>query len=64
MREANMELGDVDQEIKDIRRTIDSRHAPRPSASGNQPAGKPGTDLPPSEPPTVKPGETDSQKND
>ena len=72
MREANMELGDVDQEIKEIRRTIDSRHAPRPSASGNKPAVKPGTDLPlagetdpaPSEPSTAKPSESTAEKND
>jgi sec-independent protein translocase protein TatB len=73
MREANMELGDVDKEIKEIRRTIDPRHAPRPSASRTNPSVQPGTDLPlsnetpsstPGEPPTAKPSETDSEKND
>jgi sec-independent protein translocase protein TatB len=68
MREANMELGDVDQEIKEIRRTID----PRPSTARPNPAGKPKTDLPrstetnsaPGEPPSAKPIEPDSEKNE
>lgn len=75
MREANMELGDVDTEIKEIRRTIDPRQAPRPSASAprTNPSVKPGIDLPPSNEPadstpgktsTAKPSETDSEKND
>ena len=33
MREANMELGDLDNELKEIRNTIEPRHAPRPSRS-------------------------------
>jgi sec-independent protein translocase protein TatB len=68
MREANMELGDVDKEIKEIRRTID----PRPAVSHNNPSVKPRTDLPLSdetnsaqgEPPRAKPIEPDSEKND
>lgn len=72
MREANMELGDVDQEIKEIRRTIDPRHAPRPGASRNNPSVKARTDLPLSdeknpaqgEPHGAKPIEPDSEKND
>jgi sec-independent protein translocase protein TatB len=70
MREANMELGDVDKEIKEIRHTIDPRHALRPSRSN--PSVKAGTDLPlsnetnsaPGEPPSAKPIEPDSEKND
>jgi sec-independent protein translocase protein TatB len=68
MREANMELGDVDKEIKEIRRTIDPRYASRPPTN---PAVSPRTDSPaaetnstPGEPPTAKPGKTDSEKND
>lgn len=70
MREANMELGDVDQEIKDLRRTIDPRQYP-PSTAG--PSVKPGTDVPPSserassspgESSTARPTKTDSEKND
>lgn len=72
MREANMELGDVDQEVKEIRRTIDPRHAPRPEASRNNPSVKARADLPLSdeknsaqdEPPRAKPIEPDSEKND
>ena len=72
MREANMELGDVDQEIKDLRHTLDPRQAPRPSTPRTNPSDKPGTDLPPSnethlapgEPPSAKPIEPDSEKND
>jgi sec-independent protein translocase protein TatB len=72
MREANMELGDVDQEIKEIRRTIDPRHGPRPSSSRPNPAVEPRTDLPrptetnsaPGEPPSAKPIEPDSEKNE
>jgi sec-independent protein translocase protein TatB len=68
MREANMELGDVDQEIKEIRRTID----PRPATSRPNPAVKPRTDPPlsnetnsaPTELPPAKPTETDPEKND
>lgn len=70
MREANMELQDVDKELKEIRRTIDPRQSP--SAAQGNPAIKPRTDLPlsnetssaPGEPPSAKPGETDSEKND
>lgn len=73
MREANMELGDVDQEIKELRRTIDPRHAPRPSAERPNPAVKPRTDLPlsdepanptPGETTTPKPTESNPEKND
>jgi sec-independent protein translocase protein TatB len=72
MREANMELGDVDQEIKEIRRTIDPRQAPRPSTPQTNPAVKPRTDLPrsnetnsaPAEQPSAKPIEPDSEKNE
>ena len=72
MREANMELGDVDQEIKEIRHTIDPRPAPRPSTPRTNPSAKPVTDLPlsnetqsaPGEPPIVKPIEPDPEKND
>jgi sec-independent protein translocase protein TatB len=68
MREANMELGDVDQEIKDIRRTIDPRDALRPPTERTNPSVKPKSDLPlsneASEPPSVKPIEPDSEKND
>jgi sec-independent protein translocase protein TatB len=67
MREANMELGDVDQEIKEIRHTIDPHRYPRTNSSV-----KPGTDLPlsnetnsaPGEPPSDKPIEPDAEKND
>jgi sec-independent protein translocase protein TatB len=70
MREANMELGDVDEEIKDLRRTIDPRQYP-PRPHTNQ-SVKPETDLPlsdetdssPGEPPSTKPIEPDSEKND
>lgn len=72
MREANMELGDVDQEIREIRRTIDSRQASHPPTPRTNPAVKPGTDRPLSdetnsasaEPPAAKPTETDPEKND
>lgn len=69
MREANMELGDVDKEIKEIRQTID----PRPSPPRTTPAARPRTDLPqsnetandtPSKTPATKPTETDPEKND
>jgi hypothetical protein len=70
MREANMELGDVDKEIKEIRHTIDPRRYP-PAASTNPPV-KPGTNLQPSEEtqstpgelPPAKPDITDSEKHD
>jgi sec-independent protein translocase protein TatB len=72
MREANMELGDVDKEIKEIRHTIDPRYSSRPSAAPTNPPAKSGTDLPPSaeansmpgELRPAKPGKTDSEKND
>jgi sec-independent protein translocase protein TatB len=72
MREANMELGDVDQEIKEIRHTIDPRHALRPPAPRTNTSVKPGADFPlsnetnsaPGEPPSAKPIEPDSEKND
>ena len=53
MREANMELGDVDKEIKEISQTIDPR--PRPPASSpsrNQ--------TPPNQPDTPPPSPTDN----
>lgn len=67
MREANMELGDVDEEIKEIRHTIDPHRYPRPN-----PSVKPGADLPlsnetgsaPDEPADAKPIDPDSEKND
>jgi sec-independent protein translocase protein TatB len=67
MRDANMELGDVDQEIKEIRHTIDPRRYPR-----TNPSVKPGTDLPlsnetdsaPGESLSAKPIEPDPEKND
>jgi sec-independent protein translocase protein TatB len=70
MREANMELGDVDQELKEIRRTIDPR--PYPATSRTNPAVKPTTDSPlsdetnsaPAELPPAKLTETDPEKND
>ena len=70
MREANMELGDVDKEIKEIRHTIDPRRYP--AASRSNPSVKRGTDLPlpdeadsaQGEPPSAKPSEPDSEKND
>lgn len=71
MREANMELGDVDKEIKEIRRTIDPRQYP--TASRSNPSVKAKSDLPLSnetakselnESPTAKPSETDPEKND
>jgi Sec-independent protein translocase protein TatA len=39
MREANMELGDVDKEIREIRQTIDPR--PQPPASTTRPRPTP-----------------------
>lgn len=66
MREANMELGDVDKEINDLRQTIDPR--PNPPTPRTSPSVKPRTDLPLSnetgEPPSAKPIEPDSEKND
>jgi hypothetical protein len=71
MREANMELQDVDKELKEIRRTIDPR--PNPSALGSSPTAKPAPDLPlskkseesgPGEPANAKPIENDTDKND
>lgn len=68
MREANMELGDVDKEIREIRRTIDPRQYP---AARTNPPVKPSTDIPlskdagnsrPSEPPT-QPTENNSDEN-
>ena len=69
MREANMELGDVDQEIKEIRRTIDPRP---PSSARSNPSVQARMDLPlsnetntaPGEPPSAKPIDPDSEKND
>ena len=71
MREANMELQDVDKELKEIRRTIDPR--PNPSTLGHTPTAKPASDLPlsneaespePNQPSTAKPIENDADKND
>ncbi|MGZ9222799.1 MAG: twin-arginine translocase TatA/TatE family subunit [Anaerolineales bacterium] len=68
MREANMELQDID---KEIRGSIDPRQ-PAAATRGN-PAVKPKADLPlsnptenslPSESKTAKPTETDSDEND
>ena len=68
MRDANMELQNVDQEM---RRAIDPRQPP--STARRNPSVKPQTDLPlsnatenstPGEPPTVKPSENDSDEND
>jgi sec-independent protein translocase protein TatB len=68
MREANMELQDID---KEIRGSIDPRQPP--AATPPNPAVKPKTDLPlsnptenslPSESTTAKPTETDSDEND
>jgi sec-independent protein translocase protein TatB len=68
MREANMELQDVD---KEIRRSIDPRQPP--AATHRNPAVKPKADPPlsnptenslPSESTTAQPTETDSDEND
>jgi sec-independent protein translocase protein TatB len=56
MREANMELGDVDQEIKEIHRTIDPRYPSRPPTAGSNPAVGPRPDLPLSKGTTTSPG--------
>jgi sec-independent protein translocase protein TatB len=68
MREANMELGDVDQEVEEIRRTIDPRHASRPPAPRTNPSVKARTDLPLSNETNSTPGEQPtephSEKND
>jgi sec-independent protein translocase protein TatB len=70
MRQANTELQDVDQEI---RRAIDPRVNPSQSQPSRGPAGERRPDLPPpneleekppSQPPSVKPTENDSIKND
>jgi sec-independent protein translocase protein TatB len=40
MREANMELGDVDKEIKEIGQTIDPRYRPPASSKGQNPSDR------------------------
>lgn len=62
MREANMELQDVD---KEIRRTIDPRQsdaAPLQPKAGLPPANEPKISHP-DEPPITKPTETDADEN-
>jgi sec-independent protein translocase protein TatB len=68
MREANMELRDVDQELKEIRRSIDPRQYP--STARDASAVKPereqpsSTENPPGEPRPVTPTDHDSEKHD
>ena len=58
MREANVELGDVDKEIKEIRQTIDPR--PRPSSpSRNQPPLNQTNNSP--QPPAVNPTDANGE---
>jgi sec-independent protein translocase protein TatB len=47
MREANMELGDIDKEIKEIRQTIDPRLRPPTSMGGRSQPSPHQTDTPP-----------------
>lgn len=65
MREANMELGDVDKELREIRQTIDPR--PQPPASPTRPRPTPqnkpeaSPPLPNLNPPDVN-GDTDQDE--
>jgi sec-independent protein translocase protein TatB len=62
MREANMELQDVDKEIKEIRQTIDPRYRPPAPPASRNPSHRDAAQSP--QPPTAKPTENDSDKND
>lgn len=65
MREANMELKDVDKEIKEIRQTIDPRYRPPASTSSRNPPPSNKTDTSP-QPPPADPADTngDTDEND
>lgn len=63
MREANMELQDVDKEIQEIRQTIDPRpRPPAPSTSRNVPPANQ-ADTPP-QPPIVNDANDNTEQDD
>jgi sec-independent protein translocase protein TatB len=72
MREANLEMKDIQEIDRDLRRTIDPRPSPRTTPK-RTPSPEPTAGMPPSQPPSATPEppaltsadiETDKEQND